>query len=75
MTNFRNVSWFRFIVIVVLSICTSLSLFFSDEALTKGEIFVTLMQAVIAGFSYLQCPESVVKKVRRNNVGQQNSKL
>lgn len=70
MTNFRKVSWFRFSVIVLLSLCTSQIYFYADERLTAGEAFITIMQALIAGLSYLQCPESV-----RNNARKSNSKL
>ena len=77
MKTFKQVSWFRLFVVVGLSLATSLSMFFGDEILSRGEIFNTILQAVIVGFSFLQCPESAPpsefeKKVRSQNAGNQN---
>lgn len=62
MKTLKSVNWFRLVIVAGLSICTSLAMFYSDEILTKGEIFNTLLQAGIAGFAFLQCPEDGVRK-------------
>lgn len=57
MKTFKQVNWFRLFVVVGMSLVTSLTTFYGDEILTKGELFMTIMQASIVGFSFLQCPE------------------
>ena len=58
MKTYAEVNWFRLFIVVGLSVATSLSMFFGDEVLSKGEIFNTILQAAIVGFSFLQCPEA-----------------
>ena len=72
MKTFKQVSWFRLFVVVGLSLATSLSMFFGDEILSRGEIFNTILQAAIVGFSFLQCPESAApppRNIRRKSNG------
>lgn len=55
--SFKEVNWFRLLIVTGLSIATSMSFFYADENLTRAEIFNSLFQAAIVGFSFLQCPE------------------
>jgi hypothetical protein len=73
MKTFKHVSWFRLFVVVGLSIATSLSMFFGDEVLSKGEIFNTILQAAIVGFSFLQCPEQTQPARKMSDAGSKNS--
>lgn len=57
MRTFRSVNWFRLFVVIGLSLTTSAAFFYGDEVLTKAEIFSTILQASIASFAFLQCPE------------------
>lgn len=66
MQNFTDISWFRLMMVMGLSVATSLAMFGGDERVTRGELFTTLIQAVIVGFSFLQCPEMAQLKRRIN---------
>jgi len=55
--NWRDVNWFRFVVVVGLSFLTSMIFNLGDEHLSILESARTLIQALIAGFAFLQCPE------------------
>jgi hypothetical protein len=56
--TWKQVNWFRFFVIVSLSFLTSMIFNLDDSALNFVEIFRTTIQALIAGFAFLQCPET-----------------
>ncbi len=62
MTSFKGVKWFRLFVIVSISFLASMMFNLGDEILTSVEIFRTAIQASIAGFAFLQCPEESRKK-------------
>lgn len=64
MRTWKSVNWFRLFVVVGLSLTTSAAMFFGDEYLSKAEIFNTILQALIVGFAFLQCPED---RTRENN--------
>ena len=55
--TWKQVSWFRLFVIIALSFLTSMIFNLDDGALSAVEVSKTLIQALIAGFAFLQCPE------------------
>ena len=55
--NWHDINKFRLFTIVGLSLLTSLSLSMGgDEIWTLRELVTAVLHALIAGFSYLQCP-------------------
>jgi hypothetical protein len=60
--NLTDVNWFRFVVIISLSVLTSLIVGIGDEILSNSEIINAVLQALFAGFAYLQCPADLHKK-------------
>lgn len=67
MKTWKGVNWFRLCIVVGLSLTTSMAMFFGDEMLTRAEIFNSLLQASIVGFSFLQCPEDGMPMQRRTD--------
>ena len=55
--TWKQVNWFRFVVVVGLSFLTSMIFNLDDGRLSIIEATKTLIHALIAGFAYLQCPE------------------
>lgn len=72
MRTFRSVNWFRLFIVVGLSLCTSAAMFFGDEVYTRGEIFNSILQASIAGFAFLQCPEDASNVNTRTRRGEKH---
>lgn len=60
--HWKDVNLFRLFVVVGLSLATSATVYFGDSVLTGAEIFNGVLQASIAGFAFLQCPEIGQKK-------------
>ncbi len=54
--NWKCVSKFRLFTIVGFSVLTSLSLSINDSLWTAKDAASAVLQALIAGFAYLQCP-------------------
>ncbi|MGI8849357.1 MAG: hypothetical protein ACR2HT_04235 [Pyrinomonadaceae bacterium] len=54
--NWKCVSKFRLFTIVGFSVLTSLSLSINDSLWTMKDVISAVLQALIAGFAYLQCP-------------------
>lgn len=54
--SFAEVSWFRFFVIISISFLASMMFNLNDEFLSSVEITRTIIQALIAGVAFLQCP-------------------
>ncbi len=54
--TWKSVSKFRLFTMVGLSLLTSLSLSMAEELWTVKEIVSAVLQAIIAGFAYVQCP-------------------
>lgn len=56
-STWKQVNWFRFVVVVGLSFLTSMIFNLDDERISLAEATKTIIHALIAGFAYLQCPE------------------
>jgi hypothetical protein len=54
--TWKSVGKFRLFTIVFLSLLTSLSLSMNDELWKTKDVVSAILQALIAGFAYLQCP-------------------
>ena len=65
MQSFGLVNWFRFTTIVLLSILTSMIFTIEDGNVEVIELVRTVLQGLIAGFAFLQCPESSNKQNTR----------
>ncbi len=66
MLRIKDVSWFRLIVFVGLSVVTQLAIFLNDDIFTRGEMTIVVIQSLITAFSYMQCPDTH-NMARRNN--------
>ena len=62
MTSFKTIKWFRLFTVVSISFLASMIFNLGDEILSNMEIWRTLIQALIAGFAFLQCPEDKAAK-------------
>lgn len=60
--NLKSVNWFRFTIIICLSLNVSLVATFSDEYISTTEIINALLQMTLTGLAFLQCPEDLNKK-------------
>lgn len=54
--TWKSIGKFRLFTIVFLSLLTSLSLSMNDELWKTKDVVSATLQALIAGFAYLQCP-------------------
>ncbi|MDQ3750428.1 MAG: hypothetical protein M3367_15645 [Acidobacteriota bacterium] len=54
--TFAEVSWFRFFVVVSISVLASMMFNLEDDWLSGVEIARTVIQGLIAGVAFLQCP-------------------
>lgn len=63
--TWKSINKFRFFTIVFLSLLTSLSLSITEDLWTAKDSLSAVMQALIAGFAYLQCPTIGVPGNRR----------
>lgn len=59
--HWKDVNWFRLFVVVGLSFLASMMFSLDDGAMTLIESMRTATQALIAGFAFLQCPETLTK--------------
>ena len=57
MRTWKQVNWFRFLTIVGISFLTSIIFNLDDGIFSFIEVVRTIVQALIAGFAFLQCPE------------------
>ena len=64
--NWKDVNWFRFGVVIAISFLASMMFNLNDEHLGLIELTRTVIQALIAGVAFLQCPESI-KRTEKNN--------
>lgn len=62
MQTWKQINSFRLFVVVGLSLVTSAALFANDAHLTASEVLNAGLQAAIAAFAFLQCPELAEKK-------------
>ena len=59
--HWKDVNWFRLFVVVGLSFLASMMFNLDDGDLLFVEMLRTMIQALITGFAFLQCPETARK--------------
>ncbi len=67
--HLSEVNWFKFVLVVFMAMATSMLFNLEDGKLETVEAMRTVVQALIAGFAFLQCPGNVGTKRKPTNDG------
>ncbi len=54
--NLSEVNWFKFALVIFMAATTSMMFNLEDGYIEYVEIWRTMVQTLIAGFAFLQCP-------------------